>query len=155
MMSAICQTFLAFLGSIGYSFLFNVRGKKMVASAIGGAVTWIVYLVILQISDDRVVAVFAGTLMAAVLSEILARLMKGPVIILLVPMLIPLIPGSDLYYATYYLVSDHTVEFAKALRLVIEEAGAIAFGIILVTCIVQVIMKVGNHVKAMTKQTKD
>ncbi|MDE6063834.1 MAG: threonine/serine exporter family protein, partial [Lachnospiraceae bacterium] len=97
------------------------------------------------IYNDKIAALLGAALTVAVLAEILARVMKAPVIILLVPMLIPLIPGSDLYYMTTNLVLNNTVESAEYLNLVMREAGMIAFAVILVTCAVQVIMKVYRH----------
>lgn len=49
-------------------------------------------------------ALFVSSLFITTLSEILARFLKTPVILLLVPILIPEIPGADLYYTMYYLV---------------------------------------------------
>ena len=74
-------------------------------------------------------------------SELLARLLKAPVITLLVPMLVPLIPGGDLYYTTLALVQGDTAGFARYGTLFIEEAGAMAFGVILVACLVQTLGK--------------
>ena len=67
----------------------------------------------------------------AVLSEILARVLKTPVILMLVPMLIPEIPGGDLYYTMSYLVQGKYMEFGNSSKQVLMEAGAIALGIIL------------------------
>ena len=54
-------------------------------------------------------------------------------ILLLVPILIPEIPGADLYYTMYYLVQGLYTEFGNSLNKVLTEAGAIALGIILVS----------------------
>ena len=58
------------------------------------------------------------------------------------PMLIPLIPGGDLYYTTSYLVSGQDELWAESFSLVLWEAGGIAFGIILVTCLSQLIVRI-------------
>lgn len=147
MIQIISQSVLAFLGSVGFSFLFNVRGYKILASAAGAVLSYNVYFLFVHLYQDQVIGMFVATITAAVLSEVLARVMKTPVIILLVPMLIPLIPGSDLYNATYNLVQDNGIEFAINLSLVIKEAGAIAFGIILVTSVIQIMMKIGKFFK--------
>lgn len=144
-MQAVIQTLFGTMGAVGFSVLFNVRGKKIAASALGAAVSWSVYLAIFQRYGDKVISLLGATITAAILSEILARVLKAPVIILLVPMLVPMIPGSDLYYTTTNLVQGNAVLFAEYLSLVMREAGAIAFGIILVTCMVQVILKVYHH----------
>ena len=53
----------------------------------------------------------------------------------------PLIPGGDLYYTTLALVQGDTAGFARYGTLFIEEAGAMAFGVILVACLVQTLGK--------------
>ncbi len=50
---------------------------------------------------------------------------------MLVPMLIPEIPGGDLYYTMSYLVQRQYAGFGNASDQVLLEAGAIALGIIL------------------------
>lgn len=148
-MRAVVQTVMGTLGAVGISVLFNVRGRKLAAAGAGAALSWIVYLILYRIYGDKVISLFGATLTAAVLSEILARVLKAPVIILLVPMLIPLLPGGDLYYTTTYMVQGNAAEFTVYLGFVMQEAGAIAFGIILVTCIVQVLMKIYHHFRHM------
>lgn len=147
MIQVFYESIFSFLGAIGFSLFYNVRGKKILASAAGAVLSHNVYLLITYHYDDKVMGVFAATITVTVLAEILARFFKTPVIVLLVPMLIPLIPGTDLYYATYNMVQNNGSDFAKNFVLVLQEAGAIAFGIILVTYIVQVAMKIWNYFK--------
>ena len=141
-MQAIIQTVMGMLGAIGFSILFNVRGKKLMGIAAGAGISWVVYLAVYQLDQDKVVSLVFATIAAAVISEIMARLIKIPVTITLVPILIPLIPGSDLFYATSNMVRGRAEESTYYLELVLKESGAIDFGIILVTCVVQVINKV-------------
>lgn len=91
------------------------------------------------------------------LSEILARIIKTPVILLLVPILIPEIPGADLYYTMYYLVQESYTEFGSSLNKVMTEAGAIALGIILVSHIVRFLKNIHIHVlrQFATKRNSD
>ncbi len=147
MIPAIIQTLMAMIGAAGFSILFNVRGKKLFAAAMGAGISWVVYLATYSVYADKVFSLFCATVAMALVAEILARIMKAPVTILLVPMLIPLFPGGDLYYATSHVVQNHAEEGAAYVNLVLKEAGAIAFGIILVTCVVQVILKVAGHFK--------
>lgn len=144
-MQVLIQTLMGTMGAVGFSVLFNVHGKKIVPSALGAAISWLVYMAVFYVYEDKVISLLGATITAAILSEMLARIIKAPVIILLVPMLIPMFPGSDLYYTTTNLVQGNTAEFAEYLSLVMREAGAIAFGIILVTCMVQVILKIYHH----------
>ena len=148
-MNEVLQTCMGMLGAVGFAVLFHVKWKKLILAAVGGGLSWIVYLVVLEHYGDKALGLLATTVTVGLLAEILARVMKTPVTILLVPMLIPLIPGSDLYYTTSYLVRGQAEECARSLERVIREAGAIAFGIILVTCMVQVVLQLANRLKTV------
>ena len=129
------------ISALGFGLLFHISGSRLITIMLGAAVNWGVYLLAMQWYDNRVTAFFVSTLATAALAEVLARLLKAPVITLLVPMLVPLIPGGDLYYTTLALVQGDTAGFARYGTLFIEEAGAMAFGVILVACLVQTLGK--------------
>lgn len=152
LMRNIIQLLMGMLGSTGFSVLFNVRGRKLLAAGAGAGISLGVYFFVLDLNNDKGLAILAATVTVGILAEVLARIMKTPVTILLVPMLIPLIPGSDLYYTTSYLIQDMGEEFAESLSLLVREAGAIAFGIILVTCVVQIIFKVIAYVNRQKRR---
>jgi len=142
-MDDVKQICMGMLGAIGFAVLFHVRKEKLVAVAIGGALAWAVYLVVVQIGGDKSLGLFISTVTVALLAEIMARVLKTPVTILLVPMLVPLIPGSDLYYTTSYFLGGRTQECVDRLDSLVKSAGAIAFGIICVTCLFQVVVRLG------------
>ena len=130
----LLQIVMAMISALGFGLLFHISGSRLITIMLGAAVNWGVYLLAMQWYDNRVTAFFVSTLATAALAEVLARLLKAPVITLLVPMLVPLIPGGDLYYTTLALVQGDTAGFARYGTLFIEEAGAMAFGVILVAC---------------------
>lgn len=137
----LLQIVMAMIGALGFGLLFHISGSRLITIMLGAAVNWGVYLLAMQWYDNRVTAFFVATLATAALDEVLARLLKAPVITLLVPMLVPLIPGGDLYYTTLALVQGDTAGFARYGTLFIEEADAMAFGVILVACLVQTLGK--------------
>ena len=133
-MKDVVQICMGMLGAIGFAILFHVRKEKLVVVAVGGALSWAVYLIVVHLCGDKYLGLFASTVTVAFFAEILARVIKTPVTILLVPMLIPLIPGSDLYYTTSYLVQGRMRECVGSLEALMKSAGAIAFAIICITC---------------------
>ena len=137
----LLQIVMAMIGALGFGLLFHIYGSRLITIMLGAAVNWGVYLLAMQWYDNRVTAFFVSTLATATLAEVLARLLKAPVITLLVPMLVPLIPGGDLYYTTLALVQGDTAGFARYGTLFIEEAGAMAFGVIRVACLVPTLGK--------------
>ena len=106
---------MAMLGSLGFSILFHVRGRLLPYAALGGLLTWAVYRLMLQFtavpesaSVSSLIQAFstggvflptlAAAAFAALYAEILARFLKTPATVLYIPAVVPLIPGSTLYY---------------------------------------------------------
>lgn len=141
------QEFLAAAGAVGFAVLFNVRGQKLFWIALGGAGGWGVYQLALQETKGVFSALLLATLAVALLSEGLARAKKAPVLLFLVPMLIPLIPGGDLYYAMESLVQGAQQTFWQRVQLVLLEAGAIALGILCVASGVNVVQQLLRNIK--------
>lgn len=142
------QTSMGIIGSLGFALLFGIRGTKPLGCiALGSGIGWIVYLVSVVGGHGKAFGMLASSLVIAACSEILARVIKTPVILLLVPMLIPEIPGGDLYYTMYSLVEGDTEKFASLLQLVLAEAGAIALGIILASYAAGLINNIYRHVR--------
>ena len=142
------QTSMGIIGSLGFALLFGIRGTKPLGCiALGSGIGWIVYLVSVAGGHGKAFGMLASSLVIAACSEILSRVIKTPVILLLVPMLIPEIPGGDLYYTMYSLVEGDTDKFASLLQLVLAEAGAIALGIILASYAAGLINNIYRHVR--------
>lgn len=142
----IIQIVMGILGSVGFAVLFGIYDWKLVVIAPCGGVGWMVYLVCVAAGYGMFAGLLVASLFVAAVSEILARVLKTPVILLLVPMLIPEIPGGDLYYTMYYLVQGRYTEFGISSNQVLVEAGAIAFGIILASYIVKITESIRTHV---------
>lgn len=129
---------MGLIGTLGFSLLFHVTGRKLIAIALGGAASTAIYLLILNVTDQKAMALLVSTAAIGILAEIFARLFKAPVISFLVPMLVPLIPGSDLYYTTSFLIRGQSAEFTQKAQSLLIQAGAIAFGVILVSCVTHI-----------------
>lgn len=126
----LMQMVMGCIGAVGFAVLFNVRGRKLFYIAAASTLSWLGYALCMYHVSGVFWAFFCGTAVAALLSELLARIVKAPVLMLLVPTLIPLIPGGDLYYMMSYLVRGNHDAFLNSTQLLIVEAGAIALGII-------------------------
>ena len=132
---------MGLIGTLGFSILFHVKGWKLLPIALGGAASTALYLWVLKLSDDSALALLVSTTAIGVLAEIFARSFKAPVISFLVPMLVPLIPGSGLYYTTSALIRGASADFAVRGKLLLLQAAAIAFGIILAACLTHIPLK--------------
>ena len=100
---------------------------------------WAVYLACTCNGLDIFAGLFFRHAGGGVGQRAAARAVKAPVIMLLVPMLIPLIPGGDLYYMMSFLVRGQYEAFGQYAQRVLTEAGAIALGIICVASLMNII----------------
>lgn len=97
------------------------------------------------------VGLMFATITAGLSSEILARVIHAPVLISLVPMLVPLIPGSDLYYCMDALVRSDKETFLVRGTSAITAAGAIGLGIICTTALSHIVFSIIRHMHKHAK----
>ena len=121
----------AILGCLGFTILFNIHGPGGLLCALGGMLSWAVYLVVLRSGHSDILAYFWSALFASVYSEIMARIRKYPAISYLVVSIFPLIPGAGAYYTMNYAVRGEMSAFASQGMHTIAIAGILAVGILL------------------------
>lgn len=133
--------FIALLACISFGIVFNVPKKYLILSGIGGAIAWISYLISLKLTQSAVLACFVGALAVGLFGELSAIFKKAPVPIFIIPGIITLVPGANMYYAMLYLIKGDfaaaSAQGSKALLI----AGAIACGLIIMTSIFKVIKR--------------
>lgn len=127
----VMQCIFAFLGCMGFVILFNIHGKGRPLCALGGALTWAVYLIALEGSGSELTAYFWSALFSSLYSEIMARIRKFPAITYLVISIFPIIPGAGAYYTMNYAVRGEMELFASRGMFTAAIAGVMAVGILL------------------------
>jgi len=118
-MDILISCVTAFLGSLGFSLIFNLRGRQIVLTSLGGLIAWAVYLLVdyLLVKTSYFIPCFAGTVAGVTYISILSGHTKAPTMVLQLPALVPLIPGSSLYYTLYYFCqSDWQQMFSYAAK---------------------------------------
>ena len=134
------------IGCIGFSILFNVHGKGITLCILGGIVCWGVYCLVEYLGGGELLASFLASFVVAIYSEVMARVRKCPAIGFLVLGLIPLIPGSSLYYTMNFAVRGDMASFGARGLLTVEIAGLMAAGILLVSTTMRMIL-VGKQLR--------
>ena len=138
MKSAVVQVCMAFAGSLGFSVLFHIRGKKLFLAALGGALSWGLCLLLEPVISGEPLRYFFCSFFVAVYAEILARVLKTPATTFLIPSIIPHIPGGSLYHTMRYaLYREWSACFSQAFYT-LKLALALALGIIAVLSILGV-----------------
>ena len=106
-MNPLIQIIYAFFGTMGFSLLFNIKKKRLLAASLNGAFSWAVYLVFEHFGCHVFICSFAASVFANIVSEILARKLNAPSLVFMIPGLIPMIPGSSLYYTMEAIVNGN------------------------------------------------
>ena len=121
------------IGCVGFAYLFNVHGKGIALCTLGGIVCWAAYCLTEGLGGGEGMATFIASFTVAIYSEVMARVRKCPAIGYLVLGLIPLIPGSSLYYTMNYAVRGDMEMFVARGMTTVKIAGLMAAGILLVS----------------------
>ncbi|MBU3180793.1 threonine/serine exporter family protein [Clostridium psychrophilum] len=138
----ILNSFYAFLSSLGFGILFNIRGKLLIIASLGGGLAWLTYLISGRLQPSIVFSLFLASMVGSIYSEIMARIYKNPVTMFTICAIIPLVPGGGMYYATLEAVKGNlNVALAKGAETLFS-AGAIAVGIVLVASISTIFKKI-------------
>ena len=125
---------VSFVATAGFCIVFNIPKKQMLFSGLLGVVSWGAYI-LLRGPVGPVVATFAATCIIVLMSRVFAVIRKCPAILLLVPGIIPLAPGSEMYYTAYYFVRNDTAKAGEHGFLTLKLAFAIVLGIIMVIAV--------------------
>ena len=86
------------LGSVGFALVFRLRYRFLPLAALGGLLNWGSYLLLRHFSATLFVACLVASALSALYAEILAKRLRAPAPLFLIPAVIPSIPGSNLYY---------------------------------------------------------
>ena len=135
----LIQILMAGLGTLGFNILFNIRGKKLVLATLGGVISWSTFLALGPVLPGEAIRYFLSAVVITVYGEILARLEKTPTTTFLVPSIVPLIPGSALYYTMNYALNKQWSAFAQQAFYTIQLALCLAVGIIAVTTVTRIL----------------
>lgn len=139
MVENIIMVVAAVIGTVGFSLMLRLKHDRIPVIAVSTALCYSIYLLALHFGMADFMANFLAALFAALASEFLAKHIKAPVTVFLTPTILPLVPGSTLYY---------TIEsfFKGDLRLALHyfastgrTIGAILLGIVIVNTIMKCI----------------
>ena len=132
MIDAIIQVFTGFIGSCGFALLYNIRGLRFWFAGLGGLLSWSFYLILKLFIPGDILCYFIVAILTSVYAEIMARVMKTPTTTFIMTSLIPLVPGSALYYTMTHAFSGNFEGFIEKGIQTVGLAGALAAGIITV-----------------------
>lgn len=140
----IKQFTFAFIATLTFGILFNIKGKKLFYSALGGGISYLFYFVLLSMGYSPISSTFFVSILIGTYGEVMARVIKTPVTIFIISAIIPLVPGGGLYYTMYYTISEN---YSQALKYGMD-TFQIAIVIVISILLVGTISKFVNKLKS-------
>lgn len=140
----IIQLVTAFLGSVGFAFLFNVRVKLAIYGAVGGFLGWGIYLLTESFGCGIFVSCLIATAFLELYAEMLARILKTPTTVIFVSSVVPLIPGGSLYQTMLSAVQGDFEAFRNFGYITVQYTFGLAAGMSIIWSASYIIRKVAE-----------
>ena len=129
----IVELVSAAVGTMAFSLLFGVPRKYFLHCGFIGMCGWLLYkLMSVQVGFSVPVSVFLSTVLIVLLSRYAAVFEKCPATVFMITGIFPLVPGAQIYWATYYLVTNQLQEAFESGFLAIKVMISIVLGIVVV-----------------------
>lgn len=128
----VIQCIFSVVASAGFVIIFNIHGYGNLLCALGGGITWAAFCVVQAFGGQELLCYFIATVVAAIFAEVMARVRKYPAISYLISSLLPLIPGSGIYFAAQQAVQGNSAGFVAYGTKTLAIAGVMAVGILLI-----------------------
>jgi len=140
MIVQFCEKYMVMIvtaaaGTLGYCLLINVKRNKIVYGCLGGVVSTFLYCACVEAGLTPLLQNLIPAAVVTLYAEVLARVIKAPATVFLIPSIIPLVPGGRLYY-TMRAIVDGDADSAKIYAMeTIVIALVIAVGIVVISLV--------------------
>ena len=148
MTEIIIQLITGMLGSLGFALLFGLKKRYLVSAALGGLLNWGLYIIGMHFWDAIFFAGLLASAASAFYSEVMARIQKAPATLFFITSVIPLIPGSTLYYACSNAVARDWTQAKYYANVTLQYALAIAAGACIIWAITLTIENIKKNKKS-------
>lgn len=126
----VTQLLLSFLAIFSFSIMFHSPKNQCLFCGLCGSLIWGFYLLFQFLGCQNVLCALFSTFFLTVFTRILSIQKKTPVTVYLTTGVLPLVPGTGIYYTAYYLIMNETSNAAAMGIETFKTAGAIALGIV-------------------------
>lgn len=147
MRELLVQTIAGVLGTIGFAILFRLKPIHWLYAGIDGLATCITYIILSNLIEEVIIINMVAAFVCAFGAEIIARIVKAPATVFILPGIIALVPGRTLYYTMSNLLSENYLEAGNFLLSTVEVAIALGGGIIAASIVRIVIFNTYDKLK--------
>ncbi|HYE69439.1 MAG TPA: threonine/serine exporter family protein [Anaerovoracaceae bacterium] len=141
----------AFCSTVGFSILFHVPKKHIATAGFVGALGWLTYTYFIVSGSGSVLACFAGSCIVAIISDVFSRAFKDAATIFIIPGILPLVPGANMYYTMLAILEGNVTETASIGTETLLMAGSIAVALLVVASISKLLSLTGRKLLTYLK----
>lgn len=141
----------AFCSTVGFCIIFHVPKKHIIPAALVGACGWVTYSYCIASNSGSVLGCFAASCTVALLSDIFSRLFKDAATIFIIPGILPIVPGANMYYTMLAILERDLDKTASIGTETLLMAGAIAVALLMVMSIIRFIVLLSRRILSFAK----
>ena len=123
------------VATMGIAIMFGVEKRVLFWALLSALLCCLGYEVTLMLGGGLLVASMVGSALAAAYSDIMAHWLKTPATVLIIPGIVPLVPGGKLYYTMLGAVSSDMALFSQNGKEALLCAAGLTIGIVAVTAV--------------------
>lgn len=123
------QLIASFIAVVCFAFNLEIPKKYILIVGGVGSIAWITYLICNHFNLPDILSYFISTLVVAILSMVLSKILNAVSTIFLIPGILPTVPGIAMYKTIYAFINNNIQEAGYYLLQAIFIAGGIALAI--------------------------
>ena len=123
------------VATMGIAIMFGVEKRVLVWALLSALLCCLGYEVTLMLGGGLLIASMVGSALAAAYSDVMAHWLKTPATVLIIPGIVPLVPGGKLYYTMLGAVSSDMALFSQNGKEALLCAAGLTIGIVAVTAV--------------------
>ena len=151
-MKYLIMILMSFVGTAAFAIIFKTKKQHILIASIGGTLTCAIYALFDALGAPLFLSNFPASLFAVVFASVLAKILKTPSTILVALCIIPLVPGSSLFYTMSNFIVWDQAQFVFHAQNTLQTALGIAGGIVLESTIGNVLTHLRKHLKKSPHQ---
>ena len=135
----IRELIIIVVGTTAFCLLFHLPKRHLPLALFGTALCWGLYRLLYARIDNLLCAVLVVSMVSAAYAELVAKHVRAPATLFLIPTLIPLVPGNSVYLMMLGLVRGDREAMELYGTLTAQWAVGLAAGISLVAVVHQIL----------------
>lgn len=126
----IIEIIVAMVSVLAFGVSFHIPKSEYFYCAINGGIGWAVYQICLNCSLGATASALWAALVLTLAARVLSAVRKMPSTVFLIAGIFSLVPGSGIYYTSYYLIMNELSQGSAKGIETFKIAGAIVLGIV-------------------------